>query len=200
MKVPESCFVLFLRNPKRRIQKTGVKADNIHARSSFYSRLFNNYFLICGDIRESMTRNTQQIHLSTHTVWLFHPTVNVPLLLRDTFGANKRSTCCITNTTFATVSSCGLLKWDATLEWYNSTSLGLQSLSDSLLSPVTYLGGFLKRSQRKHFHFSSHLTLSKGARWRDSWLEVTGEEGYTVSKRDTWEGGLVEVRDWTAEM
>ena len=82
-------------------------------------------------------------------------------------------TCCITKNTFVSVSSCGLLKWDATpLEWYNSSSLGLPSLSGSLLSPVTYLGGFLKRSQRKLFHFCSHLTLSNGAGWRDSWLEV----------------------------
>lgn len=65
------------------------------------------------------------------------------------------------NPTFVSVSLCGLLKWDATPpEWFNSSSLGLLSLPGSLLSPVTYLGGFLKRSQRKHFHFCSHLSLS----------------------------------------
>lgn len=64
---------------------------------------------------------------------------------------------------------------------YNSTFLSLLSLSDSLLSPVTYFEGFLKGSQRKHFHFCSHLSLSNGVRWRDSWLEEGREEGYTVS-------------------
>jgi len=83
----------------------------------------------------------------------------------------------------SSIFSCGLLKWDATpLEWYNSSSLGLLSLLGSLLFHVTYLGGFLKRSQRKLFHFISHFTLSNGARWRDSWLEVKREKGYTMSK------------------
>lgn len=82
----------------------------------------------------------------------------------------------------SSISLCGLLKWDATpLEWYNSSSFGLSSLSGSLLFRVTYLGGFLKRSQRKLFHFCSHLTLSNGARWRESWLEVEPEKGYTIS-------------------
>lgn len=92
-----------------------------------------------------------------------------------------------TNTTFVSIFSCGLLKWYATPpEWYNSSSFGLSSLTGSLLSPVTYLGGFLKRSQRKLFHFCS---LSNGAGWRDSWLEVGREEGYIVREVDTWEGG-----------
>lgn len=59
----------------------------------------------------------------------------------------------------SSISLCRLLKWDATpLEWYNSSSLGLWSLSGSLLSHLTYLEGFLKRSQRKLFSFlfSSH--------------------------------------------
>lgn len=85
---------------------------------------------------------------------------------------------------------------------YNSTFWSLLSLSDSLLSPVTYFGGFLKGSQRKHFHFCSHLSLSNGVRWRDSWLEVGREEGYAVSgdrhmgRRRVWrlDGGDVNCR------
>lgn len=85
---------------------------------------------------------------------------------------------------------------------YNCTFLSLLSLSDSLLSPVTYFGGFLKGSQRKHFHFCSHLSLSNGVRWRDSRSEVGREEGYAVSgerhmgRRRAWrlDGGDVHCR------
>lgn len=146
-----------------------------------------------------MTRNTWQ-SIEVFGVICRHSVEVAPYCEWSCIWGQLQSSCCITNTKFVSISSCGLLKWDATLEWFNSTSLGLLSLSDSLLSPVTYLGGFLKRSQRKHFHFCSHLTLSNGARWRDSWLEVRSEEGYTIS--EFWHVGrwFVEACDWTVEM
>lgn len=87
-----------------------------------------------------------------------------------------------------------LLSSDATVPpWVSRAFL------TAYFSPVTYLGGFLKRSQRKHFHFCSHLMLSNGARWRDSWLEVWGG----IHRKWRWRHmgrWLVEVFDWTVEM
>lgn len=123
------------------------------------------------------------------------PTVNDPCAPGHIW-CQLLSTCCITNTTFVSVSSCGLLKWDATpLEWYSSSSLGLPSLSGSLLSSVTYLGGFFNRSQRKLFNFCSHLKLSNGEGWKDRWLVVGHEEGYTITEGRHVGRLLVEVCD-----
>lgn len=80
-----------------------------------------------------------------------------------------------------------LTRDSAPLEWCDSTSSSLQSIPDSLLSPVTYLGGFLKRSQRKHFHFWSHLPHSNRARWRDSWLG--GREWAGILRNWRWTHG-----------
>lgn len=103
-------------------------------------------------------------------------------MLWGTFQAKYHYLQCHNMPPFVPIPSCGLLKCGfASLMQFNSTFSGLLSLCDSLLSPVTYFGCFLKGSQRKHFHFCSHLLFSNRVRWRDSWLEVGREEGYAVS-------------------
>lgn len=88
----------------------------------------------------------------------FYLTMNDPCASGYIWG-QLWSTRCITNTKFVSISSCGLLERDSTpLEWCNSTSLSLPSLSDSLLFSCNLLRRLFKKIPKKAFSFlfSSH--------------------------------------------
>lgn len=81
------------------------------------------------------------------------------------------------------------------LKQHQSGSFNLSSFSNSLLLPLTYLGGLFlkkKRSQRKHFHLCSHLMISNRSRWRDTWVDVRHDRGCTHMGR--WNRGT--ARTW----